>query len=144
MLTREDFSGMLGKLLLLFIAVPLLELAILVKLGSVFGFWPTITLVFVTGTLGALLARSQGTQVLRAIQTELSVGRMPTARLLDGLLVLIGGIVLLTPGLLTDITGLLLLLPPSRAWFKRILQRKLEGMIRSGQVNFTMFRGPIR
>ena len=135
---------MFGKLLLLFIAVPLLEMAILVKLGSVIGFWPTIALVFVTGTLGALLARSQGTQVLRAIQTELSVGRMPTARLLDGLLVLIGGIVLLTPGLLTDITGLLLLLPPSRAWFKRILQRKLEGMIRSGQVNFTMFRGPIR
>jgi UPF0716 protein FxsA len=127
---------MLKKLLLLFIAVPLLELLILVKLGTVVGFWPTVGLVLLTGTVGAMLAKSQGMRVLRGIQSELAVGRVPAARLLDGLLILIGGIVLLTPGLLTDIAGLLLLFPPTRNRLKRPLRRKLEGMARSGRVSF--------
>lgn len=129
---------MFGKLLLLFVAVPLVELAILVKLGTLVGFWPTIALVLVTGTVGAWLARSQGIRVLRAIQAETAAGRMPAAHLLDGLLVLIGGIVLLTPGLLTDVAGLLLLFPPTRARFKGMLRKRMERMVRSGQASFTM------
>lgn len=129
---------MLGKLLLLFIGVPLLELAILVKLGTLVGFWPTIALVLVTGTIGAMLARSQGARVLRAIRAEMAAGRMPAAHLVDGLLVLVGGIVLLTPGLLTDVAGLLLLFPPTRARFRAVLRRRMERMVRSGQASFTM------
>jgi UPF0716 protein FxsA len=126
---------MLGKLLLLFVLVPLLELAILVRLGGVLGFWPTIGIVVVTGAVGALLARSQGTRVLSGIRTELAVGQMPTDRLVDGLLILVGGAVLLTPGLLTDVLGLALLIPFTRRRFKAALRRRFDRMIRTGQVN---------
>jgi UPF0716 protein FxsA len=132
---------MFAKLLLLFIAVPIIELALLVKLGTLVGFWPTLALVLVTGTLGALLTRSQGLRVVRQIQAEMAVGQMPAASLIDGLLVLIGGVVLLTPGLLTDIAGLVLLMPPTRDRIRAILRRKMEGMIRSGTVRvFTPVR----
>lgn len=125
---------MLAKLLLLFIVVPLVELAILVQLGTMIGFWPTIGLVVATGFAGAWLAKSQGFRAFAAIQTDLREGRTPAEHLLDGLLILVGGVVLLTPGLLSDIAGILLLLPPSRRAFKNILRRRLNGMVRSGQV----------
>lgn len=126
---------MLGRLLFIFVLVPLVELAILIRLGNLMGFWPTIGLVVTTGALGAVLARSQGGQVLRAIQREVSEGRVPAARLLDGLLVLIGGVMLLTPGLLTDVAGLSLLLPFTRNRLKEALGRRIERMVRSGQVS---------
>jgi len=126
---------MFGKLLLLFVLLPLLELAILVRLGGVLGFWPTIGIVVVTGGVGALLARSQGIRVLSGIRTELAVGRMPTDRLVDGLLILVGGAVLLTPGLLTDVLGLALLIPFTRRRFKAAVRRRFDRMIRTGQVN---------
>jgi UPF0716 protein FxsA len=131
---------MLGKLLILFIAVPLLELAILVRLGTVIGFWPTIAIVAATGTVGALLARSQGMRTLQAIRFELAHGKMPALRLLDGVLILIGGIVLLTPGVLTDIAGILLLLPVTRAPFRNLLRRRFERMLKSGAVNVMTLR----
>jgi UPF0716 protein FxsA len=127
-----------GRLVLLFIVMPVVELAILVQLGMAIGVWPTIGLVVVTGTLGAWLARRQGVQVLRDIQADLSVGRMPAARMLDGLMILVGALLLLTPGIVSDGVGALLLFPWTRAWFKRILRRRLEWMIRSGQVNLMM------
>lgn len=124
---------MLGRLFLLFVAIPLIELAILIQIGNWLGFWPTIGLVLLTGAAGAMLARSQGTRVLAEIRQELAAGRPPTAHLIDGLMVLIGGIVLLTPGLLTDLLGLALLMPGSRAVLKRQIRRRLEGMVGSGQ-----------
>jgi len=130
---------MLARLLILFIVIPLVELAILVRLGTAIGFWPTIGLVVVTGFLGAALARNQGGRVLRAIQVDLAAGRMPASRLVDGLLILVGGVVLLTPGLLTDIVGLSLLVPATRTWLKRKLAGRFERMIRSGNTSFTMF-----
>jgi UPF0716 protein FxsA len=131
---------MLPRLLALFIIVPLLDLAILVRVGQWLGFWPTIGLVVATGTVGAILARSQGLAVLRGIRTEMSVGQIPSTRLLDGLLVLIGGTLLLTPGLLTDLAGFALLLPPSRRAVKRLLQRRVERMVRSGTTRFFLVR----
>ena len=123
---------MFAKLLFLFIAIPLAELALLVKLGEVLGFWPTIGLVIVTGILGASLAKAQGFMIYARIQQELAAGRMPTGELLDGLLILIGGIVLLTPGLLTDLCGFALLIPPLRRVAKTWLQRKFSNRIRQG------------
>lgn len=132
---------MLLKLAILFVGIPLLELAILVELGTLVGFWPTIALVLATGALGSLLARSQGFRVWTEMQAELQAGRMPVGNLLDGVLILVGGLLLLTPGLLSDLSGLVLLLPPTRAGLKRVLRRRLERMSRSGQVNFfTMIR----
>ncbi len=123
-------------LLVMFVVVPLVELAVLVKVGTVVGVWPTIALVVLTGALGGWLARSQGARVLRAIQADLSMGRMPAAKLLDGLLILVGGLVLLAPGLIGDVFGMLLLFPPSRAMFKRALRRWLERKIQTGDVRF--------
>lgn len=126
---------MLGRLLLIFTLVPLIELAILIRLGELIGFWATFGLVIATGALGAILARAQGIRVLRSMQAELNVGQVPAARLVDGFLVLVGGILLLTPGLLTDVVGFSLLLPFTRNRLKEGLRRRFEHMIRSGQVS---------
>ena len=109
------------RLLLLFTVVPLVELFLLVKLGTVVGVGPTIALVNFTGVLGAWLARQQGLGVLRRLRVELAAGRMPAGALIDGLLILVAGAVLLTPGLLTDALGFVLLVPPSRAVVRRIV-----------------------
>ncbi|MQA91948.1 MAG: membrane protein FxsA [Gemmatimonas sp.] len=130
---------MLGRLLLLFILIPFAEMALLIQLGNVLGFWPTIALVIATGVLGAFLARGQGVQVLRRIQLELSAGRMPATPLLDGLLILIGGIVLLTPGLLTDLAGIVLLLPFTRRRLRDRISKRFQRMIEAGQVNMITF-----
>lgn len=129
---------MLARLLLLFIVVPLIELALLVRLGTLIGFWPTIAIVVATGAIGAALARRQGLKVWTGIRDELRQGRMPMRGLVDGLLVLVGGVLLLTPGVLTDLTGIALLLPWTRAFARRLLRRKLERMRDSGQIHFTM------
>lgn len=126
----------MGRLLLIFILVPLVELALLVRLGMFIGFWPTIALVLVTGVVGAALARHEGLRVWLDIQRDLAEGRMPVSHLLDGLMILIGGVLLLTPGVLTDLMGILLLAPPTRRLFKRWLRRKLERMRTTGQVSF--------
>jgi UPF0716 protein FxsA len=127
-----------SRLLVLFIIVPLIELALLIELGGIVGVWPTIALVLGTGAVGAALARSQGARVLREIRAELAMGRMPAARMLDGLMILIGGILLLTPGVLSDLLGIALLFPPSRVAFKQILRIRLERMIRTGRASFTV------
>mgnify|MGYP001388098034 FL=1 len=126
------------KLLFIFIGIPLLELMILIELGREIGFWPTIFLVIVTGFLGASLARSQGMWMWMEIQHELQQGNMPADKLVDGLLILIGGIVLLTPGLLTDIFGFMLLIPVTRKLFKTAISRKFREMADTGRTNFTM------
>jgi UPF0716 protein FxsA len=127
-----------SRLLVLFIIVPLIELALLIELGGIVGVWPTIALVLGTGAVGAALARSQGARVLREIRAELAMGRMPAARMLDGLMILIGGILLLSPGVLSDLLGIALLFPPSRVAFKQILRIRLERMIRTGRASFTV------
>jgi UPF0716 protein FxsA len=126
---------MFARLLLLFVLVPLIELAILIRIGNWLGFWPTLGLVVATGAVGALLAKAQGARVLGEIRSDLAAGRVPAARLVDGLLVLVGGIVLLTPGLISDILGLLLLLPVTRDRLKASVRRRFERMVDSGQVS---------
>lgn len=112
---------MFVRLLLLFTLVPLAELYILVKLGEVIGVAATIGIVVVTGVLGAWLTRLQGLRVLRDVRQRLAVGELPTDPLIDGLMILIAGAVLLTPGLITDACGFLLLVPPCRAALRRAL-----------------------
>ena len=128
---------MLARLFVLFAVVPLAELAILIHLGRAVGAWPTIGLVLLTGFMGALLARRQGLRVLGAIRTQMSVGAIPAEPLLDGLFILVGGVLLLTPGLITDSAGLLLLLPVTRRPLKRALRARLERMVRSGRAGYT-------
>jgi UPF0716 protein FxsA len=124
---------MFGKLMLLFVGLPLIELALLIKLGQLWGLWPTITLVVVTGIVGASLARIQGFLVYTRIQNELAQGRVPAEELIDGLLILVGGVVLLTPGILTDLFGFAMLLPLTRLFFKRWLRKHFDSMVQQGE-----------
>jgi UPF0716 protein FxsA len=125
---------MLPRLALLFILVPILELAILVQLGQRVGFWPTLALVIFTGVLGASLARSAGMRILSSIRSELAAGRVPSEALQDGLAVLVGGALLLTPGLITDFAGFSLLFSPTRSWLKTRIRRWLERQVRAGRM----------
>jgi UPF0716 protein FxsA len=130
---------MLGRLLLLFIAVPLIELVILIKLGGMIGLLPTIAIVILTGVAGASLARSQGLRVLFQMRQEVAAGRMPVGKLMDGLLILVAGALLLTPGFLTDIVGLAVLLPGPRSLVKRLIGRKLTQLASTGRLNLTVY-----
>ena len=102
-------------ILILFVVVPLVELWVLIGIGGEIGLLNTIALIVVTGIVGATLARMQGLQTLRRFQEAAARGELPHREILDGLLILVAGAVLLTPGVLTDAFGFLLLLPPFRA-----------------------------
>jgi len=114
------------KLFLAFTLIPMIELYLLIKLGAVIGAFNTLLLVILTGATGAYLARLQGLQVMFRVRERLQKGEMPAEDMLDALIILIAGIVLLTPGLLTDMAGLLLLLPSIRFRFKVWLRQKLD------------------
>jgi len=105
---------MFARMLLLFIFLPMVELYFLIMLGSRIGAMPTIGLIVLTGLLGASLARQQGLSVLSRIQKEMASGKPPTQELVEGALIVVGGIVLLTPGIITDIFGFSLLVPSIR------------------------------
>lgn len=127
---------MLLKLILIFTIVPFIELSLLIELGSVIGTLNTILVIIVTGVIGAFLARVAGLTVLFKIQENLRQGIFPRDELFDGILILIAGAFLLTPGLLTDGLGFFLLLPLGRAvvkrWLKEILKRRME----NGEITF--------
>jgi UPF0716 protein FxsA len=128
---------MLARLFLLFIILPILDLTVLVKLGGSIGFWPTLTLVLLTGAAGAALARAEGLRVLKLVQRELAAGRVPGSALLDGVAILAGGLLLLTPGFITDVMGLALLLPPTRRWVKRVVRRWFEEQLDTGRAHIS-------
>ncbi len=111
---------MFAKLFLLFVLVPLIELGLLLLMSAYAG-GPFLTwgLVIASGLLGAWLAKQQGVKTFRRIQEELAAGQMPTDSMLDGMLILLAGTLLLTPGLLTDFVGLTILIPPLRFLYRR-------------------------
>jgi len=118
---------MLAKLLLLFTIVPLVELALLIEVGKRINVGPTIALVVVTGVVGAWLARREGLRTFRHIQTDLAAGHLPADRMVDALLILVAGVLLVTPGIITDCLGFLLLIPPARAVVRNHLKRRFRG-----------------
>ena len=124
---------MLRYLIPLFILTPIVELYLLIKVGEIIGALPTIGLVLVTGIVGAVLAQMEGLRVFSNFQADLLTGRMPTDILFDGLLILVGGIVLLTPGILTDLFGLSLLFPLTRNEYKKYLKKRFT---KSGKVHY--------
>ena len=122
------------RLLLLFIALPALELALLIEIGARIGTATTIGLIVVTGIVGASLARQQGLRVIGTIQRELAEGRLPAASLVDGLMILVASALLVTPGVLTDAFGFLCLVPAFRAVARRAMQRRFERAVREQKV----------
>ncbi|HOY10547.1 MAG TPA: membrane protein FxsA [Candidatus Omnitrophota bacterium] len=122
---------MLSYLMALFIIVPTVELYLLIKVGGAIGAANTIFLIIATGALGAALARAQGFAVLRRIQDSLNEGRMPTDDMVNGVMILVGGILLLTPGIITDALGFLLLIPATRDIIKALIHRHFNGILAS-------------
>ncbi|HDD44495.1 MAG TPA: FxsA family protein [Candidatus Desulfofervidus auxilii] len=117
------------KLFILFTLVTILELALIIEVGSRIGIMYTILLIIGTAILGAYLAQSQGLAILMRIQNELKAGILPNDTLIEGLLILIGGVLLLTPGFVTDTLGFLCILPPSRKRFREKLKAYFRNRI---------------
>ena len=130
---------MLFKLFLCFTLIPVVELYLLIKVGTVIGGFNTILLVILTGFAGAWLARMEGMHTMMKVRQNLDQGLMPAEELLDALIIFIAGLVLITPGLLTDLFGLLLLWPVTRNRFKRFLRQKFDEMRTRGDINITRF-----
>jgi UPF0716 protein FxsA len=115
---------MLLPLVLLFIIVPIAELAVIIQVGQEIGVWWTIAILVADSLLGSLLMRSQGRAAWRRFNEAVQAGRVPAREVFDGVLIIFGGALLLTPGFLTDIIGLVLLIPPTRALVRALLVRR--------------------
>lgn len=123
------------KFLVLFTVVPLVELWLLIRIGEWLGAFPTVLLVAATGFIGVLLVKAQGLLTLRRIGVELERGTIPADSLLDGLLILLGGAFLLTPGIITDILGFSMVLPFTRELVKKVVKVIIQIMIGKGYLN---------
>ncbi len=130
---------MILKLFLLFIIVPVIEVYIIIKVGSLIGAVPTVALLLFLSLAGAWLVRHQGFAVLRRIQSELALGHLPAAELLDGAMILVGGVLLLTPGFFTDFLGLFFLFPVTRPFIKRFIFLQLQRRLAKGVITIRRF-----
>lgn len=124
----------MGRLFLLFTVVPLVELYLLVAVGRVLGPLMTIGLVLVTGAVGAWFARLEGARVIRRWQEAMARQQIPKDGVIDGVLIFIGGLMLITPGILTDIAGLSMVMPPTRRLIAGFVRRWFERQIAAGRV----------
>lgn len=125
---------MVLKLFLAFTLIPVAEIYLIIKLGGLLGAFNTVLIIIFTGFVGAYLARMQGMTTMMRVRRNMNQGIMPAEELFDALLILIAGIVLLTPGFLTDIAGIMLLLPPVRLHLKRYLRKKFNQWIENGRI----------
>jgi UPF0716 protein FxsA len=128
-------------LFVLFILVPTIEISLFIEVGDYIGVWPTIGLTFLTAALGAFLVRSQGLQTLLTAQERMQQGEMPTQQFVEGILLVLSGVLLFTPGFMTDTFGIILLIPFSRHLIaKHILKRMaVVASQRGGASGFTPF-----
>jgi len=127
------------KLLMLFIIVPIVELYVLIEIGRKIGTWSTIGIIILTGILGAYLVKRQGFLILRKIQNDLNEGVLPGDSLIQGAIILAGGILLITPGFITDTIGFIFLIPAGRRLVKNYLLNWLKGKIREGNFYYKEF-----
>ncbi|MCC3356452.1 FxsA family protein [Bacillus sp. REN16] len=125
-------------LLALIIIVPALEISVLIFSGKTIGVPLTFLLIILTGVLGAWLAKKQGIETIRRAQQQMDLGQVPGEAIMDGICILIGAILLLTPGYISDLTGLLLLLPVTRNSIKPVIANWIRRRIDKG--NFTVIR----
>ncbi|MBT2689359.1 membrane protein FxsA [Bacillus sp. ISL-47] len=121
-------------ILLLLIIVPAAEIGILLLSGNTIGLWPTLAIIIFTGILGAYLAKKQGLETIRKLQDQLQYGQMPGDTILDGVCILVGGTLLLTPGFITDAAGFTLLAPPTRRLYKKILLIGIRKWMNKGTI----------
>ncbi|OGD17540.1 membrane protein FxsA [Candidatus Atribacteria bacterium RBG_19FT_COMBO_35_14] len=127
------------KLLILFLIIPVTELYILIEVGKEIGSLSTIGVIILTGIIGTYLVKNEGFMILRKIQNDLNEGIMPGDSLIQGAIILAGGILLLTPGFVTDILGFIFLMPVSRSIVKKYLLKWLKGKIKEGNFYYREF-----
>ncbi len=127
-----------ARLAFFFVVIPVLEVVLLVRIGQAVGFLPTLAVVLGTGVVGAALARAEGFRIIVQAQRELAAGRIPGQALLDGISVLVAGAFLVAPGILTDLAGIALLLPPSRRWIQRRARAQFEAGTGGGAMRFVV------
>ena len=132
---------MIGKILFLFIVVPLLDIVVLLEVAERIGFLQTVGIVILTGVVGGFLARVQGLMTLRKLQARMATGETPSKELADGALIFAGGVLLLTPGLITDSLGFLLLIPVTRPLIRKVVVGHLRKKAESGTVSFNVSYG---
>lgn len=125
----------MGKLIPLIILMPILDLYILVKASQAMGFGPTILLIIATGIAGYYLAKTEGKIVIKDINKAMGEGRVPGEEILTGFSILVGGFLLLLPGIVTDIIGITMVLPGTREFYKAYIKRWLQGLINRGYTN---------
>jgi UPF0716 protein FxsA len=135
---------MVPILVLAFIVVPLAELAVIIAVGNVLGLLPTLVLLLAISVTGAWLAKREGLAAWRRFQLAVAEGRVPTEEVADGAMVLLAGALLLTPGFLTDVVGLLLLLPPTRAMLRRLVPRLAARRLRRRRGRVVIVDGTAR
>ena len=130
---------MFFKLFLSFTLIPVAEIYLIIKLGGLLGAFNTMAIIIITGFVGAILARMQGLQTMLRVRQSLEQGLVPAEEMVDALLIFAAGIVLLTPGFITDLAGLLLLFPPTRFHIKRFLRLKFDQWIKNGSIQYRNF-----
>ena len=133
----------LARLLALFLIMPVVELALLVQVDKLIGFWPTIGIILFTGILGSYLAKREGLAVWQRFNQRMNTGELPGTELLDGVIILIAGALLITPGVVTDFVGFTGLFPPTRRLIRKIAMRYVNRAMRRGnlQMSFGAFGG---
>jgi UPF0716 protein FxsA len=122
-------------LIAIFVAVPIAEIYVIIQVGEAIGAVPTVLILAADSVIGSMLLKSQGRRVWARFRQTVERGGMPHREVLDGVLVIFGGAFLITPGFITDVIGVLLLLPPTRALFRRLLVRRL-----GRRIQFRAFR----
>ena len=117
---------MFFRLLILFISVPIIELFLLIEVGKKISWELTVLIIFITAIIGARLTKTQGSKTIRNVQSALRLGKIPHREVLDGLMILVAGAILLTPGFLTDFVGFCLLIPKLRSYLQKFLKNFLK------------------
>lgn len=130
---------MFFKLFLIFAVIPVIELALLIKVGSIIGTMNTISIVILTAVIGAYMVRLEGLGVMSRIQANMQEGIFPAEELIDGMMILLAGALLLTPGFFTDVIGFFMVIPVSRNFLKRIARRYIEKKMSSGEFRINRF-----
>ena len=128
---------MFAKLFLIFTGVSLLEIFVLVKVGGFLGAWPTILLVILTALIGSALVRSQGLELVKTLQQRMASGEIPGQQLIEGMMLIITGVLLVTPGFVTDLCGLLLLQPTIRGGIAKLLLANVKFAPQSSMGGFS-------
>ena len=130
---------MLGKLILAFALLPVAEIYVLIEVGSVIGSLNTVAIILLTAVVGGYLARTEGMRTYQQIQTHLQRGVIPRNEIVDALLIFAAGIVLLTPGFITDVAGLAILFPPTRVPIREFLKRRFKNRMDRTTIEINRF-----